>query len=162
MKRRDLLNIAKQIKLLKDVKNTQLAYNLLQNLNKIDKMVQPINIVQAKIDKLATTKLQEYQTKRIDLCHDHAKLDEDGRPIIIKVNDVEQYDIKDKEVFDKDLQVLIEEYKDVFNDQKELQGQIAELLNEEVEIDIIKVDTKFLPKDLSLLDLEKIKDIIKI
>jgi len=162
MKRRDLLNLTNQIKLLRDVKSTKLAYNLMQNLHLINKIGQPSTIIQSKIDKLTATKIQEFNTKRIDLCHDHAKIDDKGNPIIIRVNDVDQYDIKDKPAFESDLKKLREEYKDIFNEQKELYTQLAELLNEEIEVEIIKVSVQDLPKDLSLLDLEKIKDLLEL
>jgi len=162
MKRRQLVMIVQQIRNLRDVKNTKLSYNLLKNLNLIGPVMQPVEVVQAKIEQLNNKELQEYDTRRVDLCHEHAKLDDDGKPIIIKKDGVERFDMEDKEAFNEAIEKLREEYSEVFLKKEELQSQLIELLNEDVEIKLHKVSADCLPKDLNLEELERIKDLLEL
>lgn len=148
------------MKTLRDVKKTKLAYALLQNASRISKIMQPVEVVQAQIDKLNNTELTEYDTKRIDLCHEHAKIGEDGKPVIINVDGVEKFEMANKEEFDKAFAELRKEYKESFERQRELQKQLVEVLNEEVEIILEKISIDCLPPDMNLEEMEKIKDLL--
>lgn len=161
MKRQQMLTMVEQIRKLGETKNTKLALTLLKSINQLQELLQPVDDLQQKVNSTLGPKLREYEAQRLDLCRSFAKTDDNGIHIIITENEVDQYDISDKDAFNKALDALRLEYKTEFDAHKDFQKQIVGLLNEDMNIDSLKINVDDLPIDMSLLDLEPIQGLLQ-
>ena len=99
---------------------------------------------------------QEYDTERLKMCREMAKKDENGAPKMLGV----EFDIEDREAFDKKVEKLQKKHKKVIDEQKLRIDQFNELIKEEIEIDFYTIKAEFLPEDIEANYLELMMDFI--
>lgn len=121
-------------------------YNLLKNKSVMAAEVDPINQVQAQ--------LGPFEQKRKELCEKWASKDANGNPVTqTDANGRSMYNITNLIEFNKELKVLQEESKE-FNDYEKI-------LNEEVNLNLFKINVDDLPNDLPTPLLERLLPILE-
>ncbi len=90
----------------------------------------------------------EYEKARLELAEKHS-VKKDGKIQTEKVDGAERYILKDEKVFAKELEVLKEKYKKVIEGRETQLKEFADLLKDEVEIDLYKIPPSYLPKDIT-------------
>lgn len=109
-----------------------------------DKFMPEVLIMQKfAMERKQHEKAQEYQEKRVKICEDLCKRDENGKPIIIE-NQFQFEQDKYKE-FQEQFKALNEEYKEVVDDNKNFEAEVEKLLQEEVDCEIYKIKVDWLP-----------------
>lgn len=103
-------------------------------------------------------KFREFEEKRIELCNDMSKKDENGSPIII--NDRE-FDIEDMDKFTKKLEELKKEYKDVISKETEKNKQAIEMLEEDVDIELTQIGLDYFPEGITTSQMETLMFLVK-
>jgi len=94
--------------------------------------------------------LAEYENERQRICTKYAKRDENGNPI----TEAGQYVIEDKEAFEKEIKQLKERYKDQLESAKKANEELDQLLEEEIELAVPKIELSELPDKVQLTTLE--------
>lgn len=104
-----------------------------------------------------SSRMQEYNTKRIDLCIRHAIKDENGNPKIRTTAGRSEYEIADMAAFKAELDPLYKEYESDIKADELLIQQFNKSLDEEADIEIYKIkysvleaEQKELPLDMRL------------
>ena len=99
-KRKRLKELESLITLFKDIKNTKMSYMLFYNNKKITSEIEMIQ----KSFRQPIPEAQEYEQKRIKLCVEFSKKDDDNKPIINNdiylIDNLEDFNLKLKELQD--------------------------------------------------------------
>jgi len=85
-----------------------------------------------------------------------AKKDDDGNPKMLGA----EFDIEDRQAFDKKVQKLQKKYKKVIDEQKQRIDQFNELIKEEIEVEFYTIKAEYLPEDIEANYLELMMDFI--
>ena len=149
-KRKRLKELESLITLFKDIKNTKMSYMLFYNNKKITSEIEMIQ----KSFRQPIPEAQEYEQKRIKLCVEFSKKDDDNKPIIN--NDI--YLIDNLEDFNLKLKELQDFYKIYIEEQEIINKENIEFLDEEIEIDFYKIKFDVLPLDLTPSQLNLLLD----
>ena len=97
---------------------------------------------------------KKYDAATIALCNEMAARDEKGEPKIVSTPNGPSYDIVDRGLFDSKLKSLQDQHKQALEEQEAKAKEIMDLLNEECIIELYKVKSEFLPKEMPLAQLE--------
>ena len=109
-------------------------------------------------------KFNEFTKKRIELCKEYCKKDEDGNDVIIGAGtNQSRFDFEEgkQEELDEAIKPLTEEYKEVIKEHEDKEKQFFELLNEEVEIPFTLFKLKHMPQEVLGSDVEMLFDLIE-
>jgi deoxyhypusine synthase len=128
-----------------DLKGIKFAYALNKNKRLIKKEVNRIYDIVKPSEKYL-----EYDKKRIDMAKKHAKVDENGEPLV----ENEKYVMKNKRKFNSELKKLQEEYGDAFKEQQEKERLSHIEWEKECDINFHKISEKDIPKNISPAQLE--------
>lgn len=90
-----------------------------------------------------------FEQARMKLCEEMADKGPDGKPIINKLPDGDEFQVTNKEEFEKKLNELREKHKEGIKEQEERNKKYHSAMNEEVEIDFYVIHEESLPEDLS-------------
>jgi hypothetical protein len=136
VRKSDIVVLYKTLQSLKELSsNVKFAYGVAKNLKIIDVEISPLIEIEQKSMEI----IREFETKRIELAKKYGKpIDE--KQYKIDVNDHENY-----ESFMLDLEDLKIEYKSQLEEYENFQDEFKELLNEDVDIQLYKIDEKNLP-----------------
>ena len=145
MKKRDLYNYLRAMDTVKDLKGVRFAYSILKNKKKIEEEIQIFEEV-IKPNPL----FAEYERNRITLCEMHSEKDTEGKPIIIG----DKYKLIDTTLFNTELDKLKSGYQDVIEERIKQINEYNEILEEEVDIDLIKLNINELPSEITPKQLE--------
>ncbi len=148
MKRRDLYNSFQALDVVKDLKGVKFAYALLKNKKKIE---EEIKIFEEIIKP--NSKFEEYEMQRIKLCELHSEKNEDGTPVIIG----DRYKLIDENVFNKELEILKLDYKEFIDERMKQINEYNKMLDEDINIEIIKIKFDDIPSNISAKELEDIQ-----
>lgn len=151
MKKRELLDFNNALKSVSELKGVKFAYAVAKNTKVIK------NEVEAILDAQKSSKeFQEYDNERIELCKLMAVKDESGKPKVTQNN----FDIEDKEAFDKEFNKLKKKYKEAIEDRDKQLEEFNKLLEEEVKIKLHKVKVEELPSDITPKQLNSIFEMV--
>lgn len=132
-----------------DAKGLKFAYALQKNIRLMKQEIKHIfELIQPSED------YKLYDKEREELAKKYAEKDEKGEPVV----ENEQYKIKGKKKFDKELKELQEKYGKVYKDQEEKEVIFQARLEQECTIPFHKIEEKNLPSDLSARQLDIISD----
>ena len=151
MTREKILKLTQTLIEFKKIEHTKLSYAVMKNLR----------ILGDELKKITnrprpTEKLKEWDKKRLELCKQYAKKDDNGDPIIID----NFYDIEDREAFDKANNELKEQYKVDIEEAEAQSKKYQEELQQDVKIKLYYIKSNDLPDNLTVEQLEKLEDII--
>lgn len=152
MTNQDLINLYEGLDKVKDLKGFKFAYAVVRNSNKIKTEITNLE------ETLKTTeKFNEFETKRIELNKKYAKKDEKGEPIIEK----DAYILENKEEFEKEYELLKEEYKEEITKREEQNKELVKFLKEETTFELFKVKKEDVPQDITPAQMGGIISIIE-
>ena len=151
MKNKDLFKLQNALNNVGRHTGAKFIYSVAKNLKMLESETQ--NILKA----VAPSKeYQEYDKKRVEICMKHAE-DDNGKPKFVDGNFI----IKDRKKFDKEIEQLREEYKDVLKEHDKKVEEYKEFLEEESDYKPYQVSKDDLPPELTANELAGIFDLIK-
>lgn len=98
------------------------------------------------------SQIQNFNNKRLELCKELGRKDNDGNPILVNGNFTFTSD--NKALFDIKYNELIKEYGDISDLNTKIESEFAEILNEKLDIAFIKIPNDSLPKEMTSAQLE--------
>lgn len=125
---------------LKGLKGVQLNYAIARNTDYLKSEVEAM-----KKTLEASDGFKKYDEARIALAKKHAQKDEKGNPVIIG----NEFQLEDKEVFDKEFAALKEEHKKEIEERQTQLKDFEKLLEEESSIEFHKIPVSTLPEDIT-------------
>ena len=152
------------LKKMADVKDTKFAYMVMKNTLTIDAEIEILKKM-VEIPADVQEKLNEFETKRMEFVKQYANKDDKGELIIVNNN----YDVTEENLalFNVEFDKLTEEYKEFLTAKTDNDVKIAELLAEEIDIELRSISKDKLdfiidfddgcPKDLTAKQLDLIR-----
>ena len=132
-------------------------YMVIKNLETFKVEIECIKKVQQDNPKFA-----EFQSKVQQVGIDCSDKDKDGNPILQTINNVQTYVINErKQEADKVIGDLKVEYKEAIDQRQTELEQINQLMEEDVEVEVVKCSWLYLPNSLNINDQKILKLIIK-
>ena len=153
MKRKDLYVHLQSLETIKDLKGVKFSYSILKNKRKFEEEIKLFEEV-IKPNK----QYEDYEMNRIALCEIHAEKDENGKPIIL----VDKYKLVDLNLFNEELELLKAGYQDVINERVRQINEYNFILEEEIFLDVTKINFIDLPLDITPKQLESIEFMVNI
>jgi len=101
----------------------------------------------------------DFEKKRMALCDEFSDKDEDGKAVI-KPDNSFQIAVETKEDFEKGLEDLKEEFSEVVKTMDNNRKEFADLLKEEIEIELVSVPVSIIQEDLVGRDVDLLFDFI--
>ena len=147
MKRRDLYTHLQSLETVKDLKGVKFAYSIIKNKKKIE---EEIKLFEEVIKP--SSAYEEYERKRIVLCEIHSEKDTEGRPVIVG----DKYKLIDIDIFNTELEKLKGGYQDIIEERISQINEYNNVLDEDIDIDILKINFNDLPSDITPKQLESI------
>ena len=147
MKRRDLYTHLQSLETVKDLKGVKFAYSIIKNKKKIE---EEIKLFEEVIKP--SSAYEEYERKRIVLCEIHAEKDTEGRPVVVG----DKYKLIDIDIFNAELEKLKGGYQDIIEERISQINEYNKVLDEDIDIDILKINFNDLPSDITPKQLESI------
>jgi hypothetical protein len=127
-------------------------YLMLKNKRLIEPEMQSLQSAQQPPDEF-----KEFEAKRMAACNEACEK-KDGKPKIENGNFVI---LEEKRAeFDATLQKLKDEYKEVLEKITDNQKQFADLIEEEIEIDLLKIPMSIVPQSMLGADVDLLFDLI--
>jgi len=151
MKRKELYLHLQSLETIKDLKGVKFSYSILKNKRKFE---EEIKLFEEVIKP--NNKYEEYEKRRITLCEIHSEKNDDGTPVIVG----DKYKLIDMELFNIELEVLKEEYEEIISERIKQINEYNLILEEEINIDVAKINFIDLPVDITPKQLESIEFMI--
>lgn len=153
MKRKELYDLLNGFETVKDLKGVKFAYARAKNKKLVLAELELLKDVLKDSDKFV-----EYDKKRIKLCEVYCTKDDKGKPVIKN----RKYDgLTKNEEFNKKLEKLGEEFKEVIEQKKKNAEEYQTLLDGEVDIPLHKIKLDDVPSDITGAQLESIDLILE-
>lgn len=131
------------------------AYAVFKNKQLIDNKLMEVDFI-----KNVSPQVIDYEEKRVKMCEEFAKKDEDGRPIIEK--DIYVIEDKDKDTFQSKMYDLLNEYKPYVEERQRQVDLFNQKMNAVVDIPFIKVKKEQIPPEIKTAqELENISFMIE-
>jgi len=127
-------------------------------------------IQEARSNVKMPEELIKYDEERIELCKQYADKDEEGNPKLKEIKNPETGSKQEIFVFSsennkelvKKIEELIEEkYKEAFERKEDIEEEFEDLLNEEIDVSMVKLDIDKLP-DLTTEQVKVIEPILEV
>lgn len=146
MKRSELIEILKVLKELENVKGATKLFSIAVATNTAE-IIDKTKIIYDLFSR-PLPKLQEYENERTKLCEKYAKKDNEGNAKKhVDERGIPRYVIDEKKQkdFDLELEELGNKYKDTIQLVLDRNKELANLLNENVKTNLVKLDYNSLP-----------------
>lgn len=148
MKRKDLYMYMDALSNVTELKGVKFAYTLIKNKKKIEEEIKILEeVVKASED------FSIYENQRIRLCEIHCEKDDNGKPIILE----NKYKILDIQSFDNELNSLKEKHMSSILERERQINEYNKMLEEDIEINLSKIDFIDIPTDITTAQLESIE-----
>jgi len=131
------------------------AYGIAKNKRIVDSEVKSIEEAQ-KNQKLPDG-IEEFESKRIELCKKMADKDEEGNPMVANNSFVL---VQNKQKFDKKLEKLRKDYDEPISLREKQDKEFQDFLKEEVEIDFHTINVNDLPDNVTAQQIGILDEII--
>jgi len=152
MKKKDLQKLKEGIEAVATLKNAKFSYVLFKNKKLIENEIEVLKEIDKPIEAF-----QKFEYDRVVLCEKYCERKEDGQPLLID----NTYKIKDVENFNKDIVELRNaNLESIEAEQKRLED-FNKLLEEDLNIEFLKIKSDDLPNDISLEQLSGIEDFLE-
>ena len=133
-----------------DLRGAKFAYIVAKNILLLEPEVQAIQKAY-----IPSKEFMEYDGERIKLAESHAEK-VNGKPEIVKENNIDSYNIKDKEKFMVELKVLQAKYEPIIKAREEQIRDVDKILEEEVDVKLHTISTKDIPSDIQVKQMRDI------
>lgn len=148
MKRKDLYAYMDALSNVTELKGVKFAYTLIKNKKKIEEEIKILEeVVKASED------FSIYENQRIRLCEVHCEKDDNGKPVI----EDNKYKIIDIQNFDNELNILKEKHMSSILERERQINEYNSMLEEDIEINLSKIDYIDIPTDITTAQLESIQ-----
>jgi len=149
--REEFLNLYQVLSQLGNLKGVKFAYTIAKNKEAIKPEL-------VAIQEAGQTKdnYKEFEKERVGLNEKYALKDEKGQPVIKGDN----YQIEDKETYDKAYNELIEKHKEAIDERDAQIKEVNELVKEEIEMDLKTLPLSLVPEDITVKQMESLSIII--
>jgi len=131
--------------------NKKFSYALIKNIKSIESEIKNLN----EIIK-PTENFLKFEQERLIVCQNHSIKDENSEPI----SNGDEYQIEDMNKFNIDLEPLKIKYQDTLAKRQKQIEKYNSLLNQEIEIDLIKIGPDDLPDAITPNEIEDIYPIL--
>lgn len=150
--RKEFINLYQMLSYLGELKGARFTYTIAKNKEVLKKLVEEI---QKKAE--ASENYKEYDRERVLLNEKQSKKDKDGNP---EIKD-KKYVIKDKAVFDKEIEKLNKKYKDAIEEREEQRKAVEEMANQEVTLELRTIPLSIVPDTITIDQMEVLSILIK-
>lgn len=159
MKNLDLYRLKQALEGLGSVENVSFAYCAVKNLKLLEKEIEILEEVRKPSDEF----MKNFQPQVDELVKKHSKKDEEGNPELSDgpQGSTIQVDPANKAKFEKEFAKLEEENKPLVDQRMEQLTKFNDLLQEEVEIELVKIKKEDLPENIKVAELYGISDILE-
>jgi len=152
-KKKELFILFQNLEKLNDLEGIKFAYAISKNKKMLKDEIESLQEI-IKPSK----EIEEYERKRINLCEKYAEKDKNNKPIIEDnrykfIND-------DKDKFEKDIKILMDENKELLEKQNKKNEEYLKLLEEDIEINLYKINKSDIPEKITPRQLDYIIDLI--
>ncbi len=152
MTKLDILNLWNNLQKLGGLSGVKFAYAVSKNLSILKPEIEALEKAQERSEEF-----KKFDDLRIALAEKHAKKDKDNKPVIVG-ND---YQIEDRPAFDKELEKLKQEYKNVVDAREKQMAEVTELLKTESSVKLYKMFLADVPESITVEQMFSIKDIVE-
>ena len=152
MKNKDLYTLEVALEKVKDLKGIKFSLCVVKNKKLIKNELEDLQ----KVKPVTPQQYIEYETKRIELCREYALLDDDGKPTI--QNDNYIIDQSRIESFKKAVEKMSKPYKEIIEKYSKEAEDFNKILEEDVILNLYKIDEDELPSEITAEQLEIIYD----
>lgn len=152
MKKKDILSLYKGLNSLGGLRGVKFTYAVAKNIRVLH---DEITSLEKAVE--ADEQFQEYDKKRVELAKEHAQKDEKGEP---KVEN-SQFVLEDQKAFEKEHALLRDEYADTIAKRENQLAEYKELLEEDVAVELHKINISQVPDDISTEQMYAILPVIE-
>ena len=103
---------------------------------------------------------KKFEEERVELAKKHSKKDKKGEVKTITNKGVQEFDIESQEKFDKDFEALKKTHKTAIDNREKQIKEYKELVETEAETEVYKIKLSDVPSDISVAQMEIIKELI--
>lgn len=154
LKNQDLFKILEGIGAVSQLRGAKFAYAMAKNKRLISAEVEDL---QKGIENVSE-QYTEYDKKRLELCTEYSRKDDDGKPILTN----NEFQISDRTNFDIALGKLRGEYKSAISERDKQVEEYNDLLDKPVNgVVFHKVSFEDLPRDISAAQTDMILELIE-
>ncbi len=160
MKRLDLYKLKQALESLGNIEGVTFAYAIVKNLKLLEKEIEILE----EVRKPSEEYLEEFQPQVDELVKKYSKKDESGNPEQVQVpgqGSVIQVDPDNKIEFEKEFAVLEEENRELVDIRMKQLTSFNDLLQQDLEIELVMLTKEDLPKDIKVVELHGISDILE-
>lgn len=150
--RKEFINLYQMLSYLGELTGARFTYTISKNKEVLKKVVEEI---QKKAEMHENYK--EYEKERVELNEKHTKRDKDGNP---EIKD-KKYVIKDKAVFDKEIEKLNKKHKDAIEEREQQRKDVEDLANKEITLDLKTIPLSIVPDKVTVDQMEVLSILIK-
>ncbi len=147
----ELLNLNQALNQLGKMSGVRFAYAVAKNVARIKTELEALDVAFAPSEEY-----KKYDDLRVKLAEEHAKKDEDGKP----VSKNNQYEIDDLDSFNAALELLRVEYKESCDARDQQVKEYLELLKGESKVELYKVFIDHVPAEITVEQMYAIQPII--
>jgi len=155
MKKQDVLQLFNGLQAVSNLPGAKWSYAVAKNMVKLRPEVEALQKALTPDQEFI-----EYDKKRQELAEKYA-VKKDGMPKKVKVGNIEEYLIADKDKFNKELFKLQETYKKALDERKKQVDDFIEILEEKIEVELHMVDSEYIPEGITPAQLSKVMPIIR-
>jgi hypothetical protein len=131
------------------------AYGIGRNKRAIESEIKSLEEAQKAV--IYPDSLNEFHSKRVELCREFADKDADGNP---KMTGQSFVMTTGRSLFEEKLIPLREEYKEPLEAANKIDSEFHAFLQEEIEVEVFKIKIDDVPNDISGAELEILGEII--
>ncbi len=152
MKRSELFNLYNKLQGLRHHSdNKKFSYALIKNIKTIESDINKLNeIIKPDNDFI------QFEQERIGICHSHAIKDENEEPIL----NGDEFQIENMEQFNLALEPIKIKYQDVLSNRQQQIEKYNSLLDNEINMELVKIGPDDLPDTITPNEIEDIYPIL--
>lgn len=152
----EILTLHSSLRKLGNFRGVKFAYGVSKNISILEREVRSLTEAMKP-----SPEFSKFEEERVALAKKHAKKDENGKEMTIIDGDITRYVMENEAKFNKEFEVLKKKHKKAIDERKKQSEEFNELLKTESEIDLFKISLEDVPSEISVAEMEIIKDIVK-
>lgn len=150
-----LVNAKKSLDKVSNYEGLEFAYIVFKNKQLIDKKLMEVDFI-----KNVSNEVVEYEEKRVKMCEEFSKKDENGKVII--ENELYVIEDKDQELFKTKMEELYAKYKPFINERQQQIELFNKKMNDPIDFEFFKLTKEQIPPQIKTVsELEEISFMIE-
>lgn len=156
MKKIEIVSLYEALHSLAKLSGVKFSYGVTKNINILKPEVEALEKAME-----GTEKYKAYDLARQEIAKKYSKKDEDGNPVIKEQEERRTYVIEDRKSFNKEIESLQVEYKEVLEERKAQEIENEALMQTETDIELYKIKMSDVPEEISVQQMAAIYQIIE-